>query len=220
MLSGTRLSGMSITPRMRQQTGADAPARDALHDRAADNLRFIRDTMARAGAFTSVSGRGMMGVGAVGLAAALGSLSVRREDQPGAWTLLWFGAALIAGGISWVAIRRKALRTGESLIAGPARRFALAFAPAIAAGAVLSVVFLQRGLGSLLAGMWLTIYGAAVTAGGAYSVRPVPVMGAAFLVLGAVSFVAGPRLEPLFLAAGFGGLHLLFGFLIARHHGG
>jgi hypothetical protein len=220
MLSGTRLSGMPITPRMRQHSQAGAPAHDALQDRAADNLRFIRDTMARAGAFTSVSGRGMMGVGVVGLVAAVTSVSVRRDDQPGAWTLLWLGAALVAGVISWLAIRRKATRTGESLIAGPARRFALAFAPAIGAGAVLSAVFLQRGLGALLAGMWLTVYGAAVTAGGAYSVRPVPVMGAAFLFLGAACFVAGPRFEPLFLAAGFGGLHLLFGFLIARHHGG
>lgn len=129
-------------------------------------------------------------------------------------------AALVAGGVSWVAIRRKAARTGQSLSAGPARRFALAFAPALVAGAVLTVVLQARGLQSLLPGMWLTVYGAAVTAGGVLSVRPVPIMGAAFLLLGAACFALQPVGQLYFLAAGFGGLHLLFGLLIARHHGG
>ena len=196
------------------------PGHDALHDRAADNIRFIRDTMARAGAFTSVSGAGVMGAGVVGSLAALMSNTVPSRDNPAGLVSVWFVAALVAGGVSWVAIRRKAARTGQSLSAGPARRFALAFAPALVAGAVLTVVLQARGLQSLLPGMWLTVYGAAVTAGGVLSVRPVPIMGAAFLLLGAACFALQPVGQLYFLAAGFGGLHLLFGLLIARHHGG
>ena len=68
--------------------------------------------------------------------------------------------------------------------------------------------------------MWLVLYGAAFTSGGAFSVRPVPVMGVAFLALGAACFLAPPAWQPAFLIAGFGGLHLIFGVLITRQYGG
>jgi hypothetical protein len=215
-----RLSGMPTIPRSREPSALREPEPEALHDRAADNLRFIRDTMARAGPFTSVSGFGTMGAGAVGLIAALASTLVQRAEHPAAWTGVWLAAALAAGCLSWAAIRRKAARAGQSLSAGPARRFALAFLPAIVAGGVLTATFVGRGLTVLLPGTWLTVYGAAITAAGAYSVRPVPVMGCAFLALGAACFAASPHFQLFFLAAGFGGLHLLFGFLIARQYGG
>jgi hypothetical protein len=92
--------------------------------------------------------------------------------------------------------------------------------PAIAAGAMLTVAFAAAGQASLLPGTWLSIYGAAVTAGGAFSVRPVPVMGCAFLVLGAICFALPAQLQQFVLAAGFGGLHLAFGYHITRHYGG
>jgi hypothetical protein len=220
MANAARLSVMITNARARDRSGAQEAATPALQDRAADNLRFIRDTMARAGAFTSVSGRGMMLVGAVGLAATAATARVPIDTAVARWLTAWIAAAIAATVISWVMIRRKASRTGQSLSAGPARRFALAFAPAILAGAILTAVLGARGLAALLPGTWLTLYGAAVTAGGAFSVRPVPVMGAVFLVLGAACFALSAAWHPLLLAAGFGGLHVLFGYLIARHHGG
>ncbi|HVT38400.1 MAG TPA: hypothetical protein VHE78_05125 [Gemmatimonadaceae bacterium] len=211
---------MPTIPRSRAPSALPEPDQETLHHRAADNLRFIRDTMARAGPFTSVSGVGTMGAGAIGLIAAITSTLVPRDERPAAWTGVWLAAALAAGCLSWAAIWRKAARAGQSLSAGPARRFALAFLPAIVAGGVLTATFVTRGLAPLLPGMWLTVYGAAITAAGAYSVRPVPVMGCAFLALGAACFAVSPHLQLLFLAAGFGGLHLTFGFLIARQYGG
>lgn len=197
-----------------------AAAPPALHERAADNIRFIRDTMARAGAFTSVSGRGQMVVGVIGALAAVVSLRVPRAIDAQRWLALWLVAAFVAGTVSIVAIRAKARATGQSLSAGPARRFALAFAPAIVAATLLTGVLMNAGQAALLPGTWLTLYGAAVTSGGAFSVRLVPVMGALFMVLGAASFAAPDAWHAVFLAAGFGGLHLAFGYLIARHHGG
>jgi hypothetical protein len=44
-------------------------------------------------------------------------------------------------------------------------------------------------------------------------------MGIALLILGALSFVA-PERAILFLALGFGVLHILFGFYVVRRHGG
>lgn len=191
-----------------------------LSDRAADNLRFIRDTMAHAGAFTSVSGAGTIGAGVVGVAAAAAASPASIGADPRSFLAVWTAAALVAGAISGFAIRRKARLAGQSLVAGPARRFTLAFLPGLAAGAVLTVALAARGAAPLLPGVWLTVYGAAIAAGGALSVRPVPVMGCAFMVLGAICFVLPPEAQRYALGSGFGGLHLAFGYHIMRHHGG
>jgi hypothetical protein len=44
-------------------------------------------------------------------------------------------------------------------------------------------------------------------------------MGAAFMLIGALA-LAFPPLRDLWLALGFGGLHVGFGAFIARRHGG
>jgi hypothetical protein len=191
-----------------------------LSDRAAENLRFIRDTMAHAGAFTSVSGAGTIGAGMVGLAASLAASPVTIAADPRRFLVVWIAAAVVAGAMSGIAIRRKARRVGQSLVDGPARRFTLAFVPALAAGAVLTVALTVAGQAALLPGTWLVLYGAAIAAGGALSVRPVPIMGCAFIVLGALCFALPPQLQQVVLAAGFGGLHLAFGYHITRHYGG
>ncbi|MGH7654659.1 MAG: hypothetical protein ACREN6_08350, partial [Gemmatimonadaceae bacterium] len=184
------------------------------------NLRFIRDTMAHAGAFTSVSGAGTIGAGIVGLAASLGASPAVIGEHPRRFLAVWIAAAVVAGALSGIAIGRKARRAGQSLVAGPARRFTLAFVPALAAGAVLTVAFVAGGQASLLPGTWLAVYGAAIAAGGAMSVKSVPVMGCAFIVLGALCFALPVQSQQFALAAGFGGLHLAFGYHIMRHHGG
>jgi hypothetical protein len=138
-----------------------------LSDRAAENLRFIRDTMAHAGAFTSVSGAGTIGAGVVGLAASLAASPAAIGADPRRFLTVWITAAVVAGAISGVAIRRKARRAGQSLVDGPARRFTLAFVPALAAGAVLTVALVAAGQTALLPGTWLVLYGAAIAAGGA-----------------------------------------------------
>jgi hypothetical protein len=191
-----------------------------LSDRAAENLRFIRDTMAHAGAFTSVSGAGTIGAGVVGLAASLVASPVTIAADPRRFLMVWIAAAVVAGAMSGIAIRRKARRVGQSLVDGPARRFTLAFVPALAAGAVLTVALAVAGQTALLPGTWLVLYGAAIAAGGALSVRPVPIMGCAFIALGALCFALPAQLQQIVLAAGFGGLHLAFGYHITRHYGG
>ena len=122
--------------------------------------------------------------------------------------------------IGVVATLWKAHRAGTPLLNAAARRFTLAFVPGVAAGALLTLFFVRENLTVRLPGMWLLLYGAAVTSGGAFSVRPVPVMGLCFMALGAVAFVAPPAMGSLFLAAGFGGLQIAFGILIARRYGG
>ncbi len=190
---------------------------DSLADHAADQLAFIRDTMVRAGRFTAVSGAGTVGTGIIGSVAAVMAPRVAPREQ---WLAVWLVAAAFAIVVSLGAMARKANRSGQSLRAGPARTFALAFAPPLVAGALLTAALAGAGLWHLLPGTWLLCYGAAVVSGGAFSVRTVPVFGTVLVVLGAAALFLPAATHAWILGAGFGAAHLLFGFLIARYHGG
>lgn len=189
----------------------------ALHDRAMDNLRYIRETMERAGSFTALSGWGFVAAAIVALAAA--GLGMGNAGSA-AWVLTWIAAAAVAAGLAFAATLRKARRVGLPLLRGPGRRLALGFTPPMAAGALLTLALLRAGLEPMLPGLWLALYGAGVVTGGIFSVRIVPVMGLCFMALGAAALFAPADWGNAFMAAGFGGLHLLFGVAIARRHGG
>jgi hypothetical protein len=193
---------------------ADDPP--ALHARAMDNLRFIRQTMERAGPFTAVPGWGGVIIGAVGLAASAAAGPVGGQR----WLTTWLSSAVTASLVGVVTMAHKAHRSGTAFFGSPLRRFALAYLPPVVAGAVLTLVMAAGGLTLRLPGCWLLLYGAALTTGGALSVRVVPLMGLAFMVLGIAAFVAPPSWGNLFMAAGFGGLHIGFGLIIARSYGG
>jgi hypothetical protein len=189
----------------------------ALHDRAIDNLRFIRSTMEQAGAFTAVPGWGTVWVGLTALPVAwLAAL----QPTPLMWLLVWLGEAVIALSISGVTMISKARAINSPLLTGPARRFALSFAPPFAVGALMTFALYFAEQIDLIPATWLLLYGAGIVTGGAFSVRIVPVMGLAFLAVGAVALFAPPSWSAWCLAAGFGGLHVVFGLLIARRHGG
>lgn len=193
------------------------PEAVALHDRAMDNLRFIRKTMEGAALFTAVSGVGAVLVGLVALAAAtLASM----QDTVSGWLSVWLGAALLAVPTMVGAILAKARRSGVSLWSRPGRRFVLGLTPPLVAAAILTQVLLEAGAVDLLPGLWLLLYGTAVITGGAFSVRVVPVTGLCFMILGAIALLTAPAWANGFLAAGFGMLHLISGYVIGRWHGG
>ncbi len=207
----------------------ETPAPPNISDRAIDNLRFIRDTMERAGAFTALSGKGIAATGLVAAAAA--AMSGTDFGSP-RWLLVWVASAAVAFSVSASFTLRKARALSSPLTRGIARKLALAFFPSLMAGAVFTAVALRAGWFTALPGIWLLTYGASVMAGGALSSAIVPVMGALFMLLGAAALGAplalarawSPESINLFvhalMLAGFGGLHVLFGWLIARRHGG
>jgi hypothetical protein len=185
--------------------------------RAAEDLRFIRDTMERSAAFTAVSGWGqaVLGLTAVG-AAWLAS----HQLSPFAWLRVWLAESILAVAIALLSSSWKANRRGLPLFSGPGRKVALGLAPPLVAGAFLTFLLFRGRLQSALPATWLLLYGAGIITGGAYSVAILPVMGVCFMVIGSLAALGPAAWSNGFLAAGFGGLHLVFGLIIARRHGG
>ena len=189
----------------------------ALHDRAMDNLRYIRETMERSGSFTHVSG---MGVVAMGLVALVASGFAVTASSDIVWLTVWFEAAAGSLAIALYSLARKSRSERSGLLTGPGRRFLWNVIPPMAAGAVLTFALLRLGAIALLPGTWLLLYGTSVVTGGSYSVRSVPLMGAAFMCVGALALVTPPIWGDAWMAIGFGGLHIVFGGVIWRKHGG
>jgi len=187
-------------------------SRDAL-----DQLHFIRHTMESATSFTAVPGWGTVALGLTAIAAALVARSL---DSRVIWVLLWLGEAVLAGLISLVAMVKKTGSLAKLATSIPARKCALSLVPPLAAGGVLTLIMMDHHLYGILPGMWLMLYGVAVITGGAFSVRVVPVMGICFAVFGTIALALPASWANGIMAAGFGGLHVLFGMIIARKHGG
>lgn len=188
-----------------------------LHARAMDNLRFIRETMERAGSFTAVSGWGMVAMGATALAAAWVS---SRQPSPEGWLTVWWAEALFAVGIGGWTTARKARAAKMPLLSGPGRKFALSLAPPLVAGALLTGFLYDTGLVAALPGMWLLLFGTGVVTAGAFSARVVPVMGMCFMALGTAALFTPAGWGSAMMALGFGGLNVLFGAIIAWRYGG
>ena len=189
----------------------------ALSDRAIDNLTYIRQAMERAGSFTAVSGAGIVAIGAL---AVIAGFVADRQPGVNAWLAVWIAVAAAAVVIELTLTARKARALGMPMDSGPGRKFALAFTPAMLAGAILTAALTPAAPRDLLVGLWLLLYGAGVTAGGALSVPVVPVMGVSFMVAGGVALLLPPAAANWMMVAGFGVLHIVFGFFIARRYGG
>lgn len=183
----------------------------------AENLRYIRDTMERSAAFTAVSGWGYVLLGATAIGAA--GIAARQVSSF-SWLRVWLGEALLAIAIGLLSCAWKANRRGLPLFSGPARKVALGLAPPLVAGAFLTFLLFRSGLEAALPAEWLLLYGAGIMTGGAFSVPIVPVMGFCFMLVGGLAVLGPASWGNMFLASGFGGLHIVFGWIIARRHGG
>ena len=189
----------------------------ALHERAMDNLKYIRETMERATAFTAISGWGLVAIGITALAAT--AVSVPQKTFK-AWLTVWVAEALIALLIAGWSMDRKARAAKMPLLSGPGRKVAFSLSPPLLAGAIVTVVLSRAGLINAIPGLWLLLYGTGVVTGGMFSVSAVPIMGLCFMALGAAAFLAPAAFAVWLMAAGFGGLHIVFGVIIARRYGG
>jgi hypothetical protein len=197
--------------------GSPRPEPVRMHAHAMDNLRYIRETIERAGSFTAVPGIGGMLMGSTALAAAW---AASRQGHGPVWLAIWLGEALVALAIGIVGAELKSRRARQQLLSGPARKFVAGFAPAMGAGALLTAVLYRADCLWMLPGVWMLLYGAGVVSGGGASVRVVPLMGACFMATGTVALLWPGIPADALLAAAFGGLHIVFGTVIAVKYGG
>jgi len=172
-------------------------------------------------------------------ATAIGA-AVLASTQPtvSSWLTVWTAEALVGGVIGAWTTWAKARKGGAPLLSGQGRKFLLGLAPALLVGVALTLAVYAYEVGPtgeyfarggahdaiasyrLLPGLWLLLYGAGVTSAGTFSIRLVPLMGTLFMLTGALALLAPAAWADGFMALGFGGLHVVFGTLIATRHGG
>ena len=189
----------------------------SIHDRALHDLRYIRSTMERAGAFTAVPGVGGVVMGALAIA---GAFAANAQTTAGRWLAVWLLTAVLAAAVGLATMARKARRAGEALLSGAGRKFAVGFTAPMFAGAVLTVELASARLDGMLPGIWLLLYGTGVLTAGSASVRVVRVMGAALMALGTLALLSPGSWGDAWMALGFGLVQIVFGIYIARRHGG
>ena len=188
----------------------------SINDRAVRDLRYIRETMERAGSFTAVPGWGGI---LMGLTALVAVLVTRQMESRELWFYSWMAEAVIASAIGVLGTLKKA-RMLKTLLHGPGLKFAMTLLPAFIGGAILTGVLYQQRLFGLMPGVWLLMYGVGVMSCGTYSVKVVPIMGVGFMLLGTAALLVSWDWAQWFMAAGFGGLQIIVGGVIARRYGG
>jgi hypothetical protein len=184
---------------------------------ALESLEVIRQTMERSSTVTAVSGWGYCGMGVSALIAAPIAM---RQASTEAWIAVWLAEALVAVTLGLVAMHWKASRQNTQILSLPGRRLFVGLLPALFAGGVLTVALVRSGDTRQIPGVWLLLYGVAVMQAGAFSVRTIPVMGASFVLVGAIALLLPWFWANVMLAVGFGVVHLFFGGYIASRHGG
>jgi hypothetical protein len=195
-----------------EATGGNTVALDA---HALGTLRYIRASIDAAG-LLAVPGSAGIAMGAVGLLAAV---IAAQQSLAAHWLDIWLAAGLAAFAAGSGLIVYQTLRTGAALYRGPVRRFLLCLCPPLLAGAIITLALWRHGAADMIPGVWLLLYGCGVAAASTQTFRLVGAMGALFTLLGVAALALPPRYGNLFLGAGFGGLHLIFGILIGwtRH---
>ncbi len=187
-----------------------------LDEFASENLLQIRRVMDRAGSFTAIPGRGIALMGFFALTASY----VANGKSGASWLAVWLVTAAMSVVVAVITMSVKARCSGAPLFSGPGWRFLLTLTPPLIAGAVLTAALRQTVADERLTGMWLLLYGAGVATAGASSIRIVPVMGICFMTIGVVALFSPISWQNGLMAVGFGALHVIFGLIIARRHGG
>ena len=189
----------------------------SLDQQAAESIAFIRHTMARSASFTAVPGKGGAAMGVIGVVVAV---VASLQTEPATWLGIWLVGAALAIPVGLWTMLTKARMHAVELFSPAGRRFAQGFLPAIVAAAILTALLVRGERVDLLPAVWLLLYGAGVMAGGSASIPVLAWTGAAFMGCGIGAGLSPAGWGDLWLGLGFGGAHIVFGFIIARKHGG
>lgn len=175
-------------------------------------LRYIRASMDRAGSVAIPGSTGIV-MGAIGLAAAVLSLL---PDLAPYWLHIWLVAAPVAALVGGLLLAKSRSIMTFVAMGTPGRKLALGLLPSLFAGAVMTSVLWSADRTVAIPGTWLLLYGCALISACVTTTAIVGWMGLCFAGLGLVALVSPVAFHIPLLALGFGGLHILFGILIAR----
>jgi hypothetical protein len=199
--------------------------------RAADELRTIRELMERPIRYSTMSGLSAI---LAGLAATAGvltdsaiSANFSRETAFLANSLVWLGVFLTALVSSIVLTQIRGRRQGLPAWSSVKRRILLTILPPFVAGVGLTCAIGYRWSGhigpnqwGLIPAIWMAFYGVALWQVGEFSTAALRAMGAAF-VLAALPTAAFWQTWPYVpLGVTFGGFHIVYGLYTWRRYGG
>lgn len=184
-------------------------------DAAAKDLARIRALMERAGRYSNLSGYSAILAGLLAVVGAvLCKLTATNFNNPAHARPL----AAIWGGVLGVAILQHlaftilhARRTAEPAWSPLSQQVLLAVLPAFFVGATITGYGLQTGQLDLLPPIWMLAHGSTLMALGLYAGTRFQIVGALFLVLGALGLWTWKEYGLRLMLASFGGLHVLLG---------
>jgi hypothetical protein len=183
-----------------------------LDSHAAATLRYIRSSMEGA-RLLAVPGSAGVVLGTIALLAAALCLVPELHRY---WVGIWLSAALLGAVLGSVLIVRESSLRDLRLVGTPLFKFALCLSPSLGAGLVMTAVHWFGGNQHAIPGTWLLLYGCALLTASAATTRIIAALGALFVLFGLTALLLPDNLQILMLGAGFGGLHIVFGFLMGR----
>jgi hypothetical protein len=183
-----------------------------LDSHAAATLRYIRSSMEGA-VLLAVPGSAGLVLGTIALLAAALCFV---PDLHKYWLAIWLSAALLGAVLGSILIVRESSLRDLRLIGTPLLKFALCLSPSLGAGLVMTAVHWFGGNPHAIPGTWLLLYGCSLVTASAATTRIIAALGVLFVLFGLAALLLPDDLQIVMLGAGFGGLHIVFGFLIGR----
>ena len=192
---------------------------------ASDHLQTIRTLMERSAVYRRALAPVMLSAGIIGIAAATVPCFVSIRSNR-AFALFWMSVAALTVAITFLLVRRQALREQEPFWSPPTRRVTEALFPPLLAGCAvgaLSLIFDYR-IGPAAwhtAAAWVILYGCALSAAGFFTPRGIRLFGRVLIYGGCALLLLTPMVPgdvptAAHYAMGifFGALHLAYGIYL------
>ncbi len=199
------------------------------YEEAEQNLRIIRDLMERSTKHSTFSGLSGVLAGLYSIVASAVQWRwltlTQRESVPG-FLALWSVVVLLAVGTDYVLTKRKARFVGKTIRSRLGQQMALASAPGLLTGALLTLSLATTGHLEKVYPFWMLCYGVAVCAVALFSQKEVARLGWAFMGAGVLTLglqhllpAASNSIGLLMTAVAFGGFHIVYGITVSRRDG-
>lgn len=201
----------------------DTPMPDARE--AEENLRVIREMMERSTRHSTFSGASGIFAGAISIAGCLLNYLLNSQfaaheitfpQYSARFVILWALVTVSAIGMDYLLTKRKAASVGKLIWSRLGKQMVTASAPGLGTGVLLTLFCWQKHLLPEIYPFWMLCYGTAVCAVGLFSQREVMLLGRAFLMAGAITFLLLREAGLPMMGVTFGGFHIIYAVVVAQ----